>query len=236
MSPSQKSPLETSGILTARPSPGSRPGDGGNAEERGVKVLGLASGGRDGLVYVPRRYDPGVPAPLLVLLHGAGGRAPDLVGLFTETAEARGYLIVAPESRGRTWDVILGGFGADVAFLDRALAQVFSRFAIEPGRIAVGGFSDGASYALSIGMTNGTLFSDILAFSPGFAAPGREAGLPRVFISHGVRDEVLPIDPCSRRLVPMLRRAGYDVDYREFDGGHVVPPDMVTGAVARFLS
>ena len=52
----------------------------------------------------------------------------------------------------------------------------------------------------------------------------------------GVHDRVLPIDACSRRLEPKLRQAGYDLDYREFDGGHEVPPEMVTAAVARFLA
>jgi len=100
----------------------------------------------------------------------------------------------------------------------------------------VAGFSDGASYALSLGLINGDLFSDILAFSPGFMAPTEQADAPRVFISHGLRDGVLPIDACSRSLARKLRQAGYDLDYREFDGGHAVPPEMVTAAVARFLN
>ncbi len=219
------------GILAARPAAGPR----SDRVARGVAALGLG-GGRDAVLYVPKSYDPARPAPLLVLLHGAGGEARQLIDLFVETAEARGYLILSPDSRGRTWDVIMGGFGADVTFLDRALALVFERFAVDPARVAVGGFSDGASYALSIGVTNGALFGHILAFSPGFAAPVETHGSPKIFVSHGVEDRVLPIDPCSRRLVPALRKAGYDVDYREFDGGHTVPPEMVTAAVARFLA
>jgi phospholipase/carboxylesterase len=155
--------------------------------------------------------------------------------LCTQTAEARGIILLAPDSRGRTWDLILGDYGPDVAFLERALAQVFGHYRVDAERIAVGGFSDGASYALSLGLNNGALFSDILAFSPGFAAPTEAHGTPRIFISHGVRDDVLPIDPCSRRLVPSLRKAGYDVDYREFPDGHIVPPEMVEAAAARFL-
>jgi phospholipase/carboxylesterase len=219
------------GILTARPM--------NRIEAReavhGIQALGFGEA-RDGLVYIPEKYRAGSLTPLLVLLHGAGGRAPDLVGHFTETAEARGYLVLAPESRGQTWDVILGGYGPDIAFIDRALSAVFERYSVDGSRIAVAGFSDGASYALSIGLANGGLFGDILAFSPGFAAPARYAGKPRIFMSHGLRDAVLPIDACSRRLAPVLRRAGYDLDYREFDDGHVVPADMVSAAVARFLN
>jgi phospholipase/carboxylesterase len=201
----------------------------------GVHALGLGEG-RDGALYVPTTAEPSRPSPLVVALHGAGGQAAHMLDPFLETAEARGYLVLAPDSRGRTWDVILGGYGEDVAFLDRALAHVFERQAIDLARIAVAGFSDGASYALSVGIINGALFSDILAFSPGFMAPTDQANSPRVFISHGIHDGVLPIDACSRRLVPKLRQAGYDLDYREFDGGHEVPPEMVTAAVARFLS
>ena len=60
-----------------------------------------------------------------------------------------------------------------------------SRYAFDPAHIAVGGFSDGASYALSVGITNGDLFTDVIAFSPGFMAPARQQGKPRLFISHG---------------------------------------------------
>jgi predicted esterase len=42
---------------------------------------------------------------------------------------------------------------------------------------------------------------------------------------------VLPIDRCSRRLVPQLRQAGYDVTYQEFEGGHVLPPALARSAV-----
>jgi phospholipase/carboxylesterase len=192
-------------------------------------------GRRDGIFLVPEGLDAAKPAPLIVSLHGAGGVAPQALDIFAAQAGAQGIIVLAPESRSATWDVIRGGYGPDVAFIEGALDKVFRLHAVDPERIAVAGFSDGASYALSIGITNGALFKDILAFSPGFMAPAGQSDLPRVFISHGIRDEVLPIDPCSRRIVPRLTRAGYDVEYQEFDGGHVVPPDMVERAVARFL-
>jgi phospholipase/carboxylesterase len=47
---------------------------------------------------------------------------------------------------------------------------------------------------------------------------------------------VLPIESCSRRIVPRLQGAGYDVDYREFPEGHIVPQAIVEAAIARFLS
>lgn len=152
-------------------------------------------------------------------------------------ADAAGLILLAPASRQRTWDIIFNGqYGSDIALIDTALDQVFSRYAINKNRLAIGGFSDGASYALSVGITNGDLFTHVIAFSPGFMAPARQQGKLRLFISHGTRDQVLPIDRCSRKLVPQLKRAGYDVLYREFDGSHTLPPEIARSSMTWFTT
>ncbi len=191
------------------------------------------------LLHVPASYRAASPAPLMLWLHGAGRRArnflaPEQQGL----ADAAGVILLAPTSHEYTWDVIAGRgrYGLDVAAIERALESTFSRYAVDPMHIAIGGFSDGASYALSLGITNGELFTHVLAFSPGFMMPAGQRGPPRIFISHGTRDEVLPIDRCSRKIVPQLRRAGYDVRYREFESGHTVPPDVAHEAVGWFAA
>jgi phospholipase/carboxylesterase len=195
----------------------------------GRTALGLG-GNRDGLVHLPPAAAAGEPLPLMVVLHGAGSSAARAIDLMAALADEVGIVLVAPDSRAATWDVIRGGFGPDVAFLDRALERVFAACPVDPARVVLGGFSDGASYALSLGIGNGDLFTHLVAFSPGFAAPALQVGRPRVFVTHGVHDAVLPIDRCSRRLVPALRGADYDVTYEEFDGGHVVPPELARQA------
>jgi phospholipase/carboxylesterase len=217
------------GVLLARPQPVTRDAP------RGRQALQLG-GARGGLLYVPLAYRTDRPAPLALLLHGAGGTAQQGLALLQPLADASGLLLLAPEAGRQTWDVIMDAYGPDVACIDRALAQTFRQYAVDPARVAVGGFSDGASYALSLGLTNGDLFTHVLAFSPGFFAPARRQGAPRLFISHGTHDQVLPIEHCSRRVVPPLRRAGYDVRYREFDGPHTVPPAIAREAVEWFTS
>lgn len=183
------------------------------------------------MLYVPAGYRPDQPAPLIVMLHGAGGVATGGLEPFAGRADDLGALLLAPSSRQRTWDVLVGGYGPDVDVIDRSLQRVFEGYAVDPQRIAIEGFSDGASYALGIGLANGELFSSVVAFSPGYTPASRRTGRPRIFVSHGIADNVLPIDRCSRRIVPALQRDGYEVDYREFDGGHTILPDIIGEAV-----
>lgn len=165
------------------------------------------------------------------MLHGAGGSSDQAIQMLLPLADAAGLVVLAPDSRGRTWDFLYGPYGPDVAFLDTALEHVFRRCAVDPGRLAVSGFSDGASYALSLGLTNGDLFTHLVGFSPCILAPAAYTGKPRIFISHGTNDQVLPVERCGRLLAERLKSRGYDVSYREFVGRHAVPPEIARAAV-----
>lgn len=200
-----------------------------------LQPLGLG-GERDGWRYIPATLGAERPAPLVVMLHGAGGNGRRCMEALLPFADEFGLILLAPDSRRQTWDVLVGGYGPDVLFLNSALTETFSRYPVDPARIAIEGFSDGASYAVSLGIGNGDLFPQVIAFSPGFAAPPGQEGAPRFFISHGTRDQVLPIDRCSRQLVPALRAAGYAVRYEEFDGPHTVLPAIARQAVEWLLS
>lgn len=211
-----------------------RPRQVKKAAPSGLQPLKL-EGKRDGFIYVPARYSADRPTPLMLMLHGAGGDARHSISLLRHLADKAGLILLAPDSRQQTWDVIMSGYGPDVAYIDGALEQTFGRYNVDPARLAIGGFSDGASYALSLGITNGDLFTHLIAFSPGFMSPASEHGSPAIFISHGTRDAVLPIEACSRKIVARVKRAGYRVRYREFDGPHTVPPEIGGEAIDWFL-
>jgi predicted esterase len=191
-------------------------------------MLGLERN-RDAILRLPNRFDS--PFPLLVMLHGATQSADDMLEYLGSAPDEVGIAVLAPNSRAYTWDAIGGSFGSDVELLNRALDRVFDTAAIDPARVAVGGFSDGATYALSLGLINGDLFSRVVAFSPGFLIEGPPEGRPRVFISHGTADHILPIDLCGRRIAASLKTRGYDVTFREFAGDHEMPPDIVRGGL-----
>ena len=198
----------------------------------GLYPLNLSDGIRDGRLYIP----PGmadVPRPLILLLHGAGGDGSSMLRLLDGAGQS--FILLAPDARTHTWDFLNEARDPDVPFLDRALAETFARCNVDPARIAIAGFSDGASYALTVGLANGDLFTHVLAFSPGFMNPPQLQGRPRVFLSHGTDDAVLPIHRCSRRIVPELEHGRYDLLYREFPGPHTVPETILTEALQWFL-
>lgn len=211
-----------------------RPERSATTPKSGVHALRLRVG-RDAVLYVPESLPEDAGAPLLVYLHGATGDEQEGIRRMSVYADEFKVLLLSPASEDGTWDAIRASYGPDVRFLDRVLDRIFRMCNIDNRRIGICGFSDGASYALGVGMSNGDLFSAVMAFSPGFVPPGAQrTGTPRIFISHGTADRILPIDRCSRVLVPQLKAAGYRVEYREFDGPHTLPRDIGNAAMSWF--
>lgn len=211
------------GRIAARPKPGVK------TSARGIHPLDLAEG-RDAILAIPVRATEDA-WPLLVLLHGAGGSGAKMLQRLGDAPEQAGVAVLAPDSRGSTWDAIRDGFGDDVAFINRALERVFDTVAVDPRRLAIGGFSDGATYGVSLGLINGDLFRRVAAFSPGFVIDREPHGRPQFFISHGTADPILPIDRCGRVIAASLRRKKYEVTFREFQGRHEVPPAIAAEAM-----
>ena len=212
------SAMARNGRLTARPRSDVK------TTSSGRTMLGLDRE-RDAILQLPKAAAQS-PLPLLVMLHGATQSAEDMFWYLGSTYEDAGVAILAPNSRNTTWDAIRGSFGIDVEYLNSALERVFATTAIDPARVSLGGFSDGATYAISLGLINGDLFDSVVAFSPGFVIDGAPSGKPRFFISHGTRDHILPIDSCGRRIAARLEYLGYEVTFREFDGDHEIPADV----------
>lgn len=202
------------------------------ASERGESVgLHDASNGRDRrggfTVFVPEDYDPARPWPLVMALHGGFGHGADFVWTWLREARARGWLLVAPTSRGTTWSLV--GPDLDGAALDAMLAAVCERWHVDAGRMLLTGSSDGATYTLLHGLRADSPFTHLAPVS-GVLHPlnfangnlGRATGRPIRWV-HGALDWMFPAT-LAREGVRILEGAGADVVYDEVpDLAHAYP-------------
>ena len=175
-------PVQELGRLQTRHSPATEP------TKPGTYPLGLRRD-RDGVLYLPPQYAHGTPIPLVLLLHGAGGTGARVAQRFKPYADELGIAFVAPDSTAVSWDRN-DRLASDVEFIDRALAVAFRRISTTPDRLRIGGFSDGASYSLSVGLTNGDLFARILALSASADARSLDEGLA---VPEGIPSWMSPI-------------------------------------------
>ena len=201
----------------------------------GESRLGISDDERDGTLYVPKKYKPGVAMPLLMMLHGLNGTGQSARGMFP-LAEEFGVIILAPESRDITWGQSIPGFDDDVRFLGPAYRHVAGILNLDLSHVALGGVSDGAGYALSMGLAYGSTFNHVIVLAGGLMIPFRKQGKPRLFFAHGTADTQMPIDATARKFVPQLKKEGYDVTYHEYDGGHRVPPAEIREAFNWFVA
>ena len=107
-------------------------------------------------------------------------------------------------------------------------------------RIVLGGFSQGSMLASDTILRTTRPFAGLVILSGTMLSEdewlplmAKRKGLP-VYVSHGTSDPVLPFS-VSERLRDELVKAELDVTYREFRGGHEIPP-VVLDDVSRFLA
>jgi predicted esterase len=180
------------------------------------------------ILLVPDEIDPGRRYPLVTILHGAGRQDEALAKLTRDEPERRQALFLIPRSLAPTWDLIAGGGRPDLDFLEYAYSLVYRRYPVDPGRQALLGYSDGASYALSVGLSNPRLFSAVMGWAAGFRAfdPAAAAGCdrrPRVLLEYGTHDELFPFERVALPMRADLEREGYDLTFRVDEGGRHWP-------------
>jgi phospholipase/carboxylesterase len=172
----------------------------------------------------PSKIDPGRRYPLLTVLHGAGRQDELLCRAYREEAAVREALFLIPRSTHPTWDLLAGVGRPDLDFLERIYDEIYQRVPIDPERQALIGYSDGASYALAVGLSNPCLFSAVMGWAAGFVAIdqtaiGPEDRKPRVLLEHGTHDTIFPFEQVAVPNVELLRRLGYEVELRVDEGG-----------------
>lgn len=187
-------------------------------------------------LYVPEWWDGETPLPLVVALHGGFGHGADFLWTWLREARGRGFLLLAPTSRGTTWS--LGAPEHDGRALRSMVAWVAARWPVDPASVLLTGLSDGGTFALLTGLHPESPFTALAPVSgvlhPANFALGnveRAAGR-RIRIVHGARDWMFPVS-LARAARDALAEAGADVVYREVDDlSHAYPREENDGILA----
>jgi len=121
----------------------------------------------------------------------------------------------------------------------RFIDELAAKFKTTTERIVLGGFSQGSMVSIDVALHHATrlaglvlLSSTIIAESAWAPLMTKAAGLP-VFQSHGRGDALLPFS-VAEQLRDKLKTAGALVEWHPFNGGHEIPP-MVLSELATFL-
>jgi polyhydroxybutyrate depolymerase len=185
-------------------------------------------------------------APLVLMLHGAGGSASQAEVIFgwTELAEREGFVAVHPEGVDRTWNTEGGCCGRasaqdvdDVAFLSRVVDDVARRVTVDPDRVFVTGMSNGAMMAYTLACTT-DLFAAAAPVAGTMLVDCADPAPVSVFHLHGTADTAVRLDgEPGERLAAVDGPPIADVIafWRTVDGC-LEPSEVVAGAVRRSVS
>ena len=187
---------------------------------------------------------PGAPA--LILLHGYGARGEDLVGLGQVLAESLpGVQVLAPEGpfnlvgSGRAWYVESPGEAIESRKLVGQLIDELVAQGTPRGKIAVVGFSQGATMAVDVGLHHPDVgCAGALSGRPlsglGWGRRLSEGTSVEVFIAHGRKDRTIAFSD-GVALANMLEGAGASVTFVEFGGAHEIP-ETIEDRVGEFVA
>ena len=180
-------------------------------------------------LYVPEAWDGQASMPLVVALHGGSGHGRDFLWSWLREARGRNVLVLSPTAQDRTWS-IMGGADVDADRLRETIESVAARYPVDRARVLLTGMSDGATYALLLGLRSGPPFTH-LAPACGVLHPLLFAGgLDRaqdfpIYLIHGALDWMFPVYT-ARMGRDALLAAGARLVYREIeDLSHTYPRD-----------
>jgi phospholipase/carboxylesterase len=210
----------------------------------------------DSLLYTAHVPGGEGPFPTVILLHGWGANAHDLIGL-APLLHAGRALVLCPQGpvtvpigggqQGHGWFQLVPGqppdpdeFRSNVKRLQDFVALCQARYPIDPRAMAIGGFSQGGTMAYSLALSEPARYSGIMALST-YLPPllfeelphlPEQEGLP-VLVLHGTADPQIDVER-ARESREALRSFGVSLTYREFDMGHEIRPEALR-VVVRWL-
>ncbi len=178
------------------------------------------------LTLVPRG-EPKTPRPLIVVLHGYGDKPEANAPYYRKVAAEIGAIVAAPSAlrpgprgQGFSWTF------RDEAewWVLRAIERISAEHAIDPERVILAGFSQGAGVALAVGLKHPGRFAGLLPIAGHYERhlmPAPEDGGPRIYLLTGELD---PARATFEKAHQAFEAAGLETRLRIVSGlGHSYP-------------
>ena len=229
-----------------------------DAADSGARRIAVPFSTKTSCLLLPPRAPGRKPPPLLVSLHGQGqsgerqarwlegGVPPHFAAAFPDGFHA--HEVRKPDRPirlGFGWYLYTGDEAAfreslieSEAALWRLVAAAVAKSGADPARVWLHGFSQGAYLAHCVACRSPARLRGWIAQAGRLKwefLGERIAGLAGkpVLVQHGKQDLSLALERAERG-VQVLRESGADVDFRVYDAGHEITPEMVAD-VGRFL-
>jgi phospholipase/carboxylesterase len=189
------------------------------------------------------------PHPTIVLLHGWGANAHDLLGLAPILHGGRALVLcpqgrvafpIGPGAQGYGWFPLAPNAPPEIEAIVAAqqqiegfLAAAQERYPVDRGRLVLAGFSQGGFMAYQLALRDPDRYAGLIALSSWLPAelaksipkqPGH-ARLPALVI-HGSDDPMIPVDRAYASRDSLLA-LGVPTVFREYAMGHEIRPDAL---------
>lgn len=190
-------------------------------------------------------------SPLLILIHGRGSNEQDL-HRFSE-AFTKEMVVVSPRasislgSNRYSWyhmDRSSGSLVYDSQSIENASKNIFrfteaivAKYSLEGRKVYIGGFSQGGVLSLGTGLRHHDYYDAILCWSgqlyDEFKLELQQIDLslsPKIFISHGNRDDVLPAN-VMKNDIRYLKSLGFNITEQFYESEHTISRENYQGIV-----
>jgi len=189
------------------------------------------------------------PHPAILLLHGWGASAHDLLGLAPLLHDGRALVWcpqgplafqVGPGMLGHGWFPLAPSRPPDPAAIDAArrgveafLDEALERYPVDRSRLVIAGFSQGGFLAYQIALRAPQRFAGLMALSSWLPAEVAQAIPPQpahrelpTLVIHGSEDTMIPVARAYASRDALLG-LGVPTVFREYPMGHEIRPEAL---------
>lgn len=180
-----------------------------------------------------RRHDPDTYTPsnlsespgLILALHGTGMRGRDMIDPLTRAADDNDCVLIAPDALRRAADGFSWTYRDEATwFVEHLIERAAEVHNIDPSRVYLVGFSQGANIGVILAQTHPNTFAGVILICGHYEGPvsgTEDANLPPIALIAGQRD---PWVTTYRTATRDLKQRGADVSLKiRANAGHQMP-------------